>query len=119
MQASRVSKARTPFTSNLSLYIVETFEHVEEAGSSAANETSRLFNKNRAAYRVITEHGKVVSKVSIITFFERLAKSTAERMPHVTDVHLSFFCKGEVYEAFPRTHSQLRYSQTPVQFYSF
>lgn len=76
---------------------------------SAADGTFCPSNKSGAACIIIKECEKVLSKDSITGFFEGLAKSSAECMPHVNKVHLPFFRKSEVYEAFRREHSLPHY----------
>ena len=74
----------------------------EHVGENSAHVTARVID-DRPCPR----------KDSIVSFLERLAESTADRMPHKTEWHLPFFQKRMVYEIFVDEYKIL-YPQTTV-----
>lgn len=78
-----------------------------------------LSDGDTTACALVGRSARIVSKDAIITFLERLADSTADYMPNVSEIHIPFFRKGDVYRAFVREHSILYGSKPSTQSYFF
>lgn len=101
-----------------SIFLVRAFRFSRDLQSSVRGSLARArraLNANEARGDAVPH---MQEKDSVITYLERIADNTGDRMPDVNEVHLPFFKKTDVYDHFLKDFAEL-HSRNPPSFNYF
>lgn len=102
-----------------STFLIHAFRFSRDLQSSvreSSRRTSQATNNSESKGDAVRS---ALHKDAVITFLERLADNTGDRMPDRREMHLPFFKRGEVYEHFKSDFTQLHNPNPPSSTYFF